>query len=109
MLPSACAPHRCDLLSDFGSVTPSIPNLEGREFHYHLTQALIDRPQVDFHGPSGGVVTSMAFGGLRMTDEELSMTYLSECPHPDIEAGGSKGKRLTEQDKKREMSVDESI
>jgi hypothetical protein len=45
-----------------------------------------------------------------MTDEELSMTYLSECPHPDIGADSSKGKGLMEQDKKREkMSIDESI
>jgi hypothetical protein len=45
-----------------------------------------------------------------MIDEELSMTYLSACPHPDVEAGSSKGKELTEQDKKREkMSINESI
>jgi Domain of unknown function (DUF1857) len=56
------------------------------------------------------IVTNMVSDGPRMTDEELNITYFSECPHPDIEAGNSKERELTEQHKKRgKTSVDESI
>ena len=66
--------------------------------------------QVDFHEPTGAVITNTISDGPGMTDQDLHMTYFFEWLHPDVEAGSEKEKTLTEEHRKRgKMSVDKSI
>jgi hypothetical protein len=65
---------------------------------------------VDFHEPTGAVITNTVSDGPGMTDQDLYMTYFFEWLHPDVEAGSEKEKTLTEEHRRRsKMSVDKSI
>jgi hypothetical protein len=65
--------------------------------------------QVDFHEPTGAVITNMISDGPNMTDE-LQMTYIFESLHPNVEAGSDQENELMKQHRMRgKMSVDKSI
>ncbi|ERF71130.1 hypothetical protein EPUS_09116 [Endocarpon pusillum Z07020] len=104
----------CKVIEEHDNVVvreTTLKPMEGRPGKTQQETCRLYKPvKVDFHEPSGCVITNMLSDGPAMTDEELQMTYFFEWPHPDIEAGSDIEKGLTEQHKKRgKMSVEKSI